>query len=45
MVRLIWHVLPGADTIQIKRQIQEYLNGHTPESFDERIIFMYVERY
>ena len=36
----IWHVLPGASNFDIKRLIKEYLNGQTPESFDERIKFM-----
>ena len=36
----IWHVLPGASNFDIKRLSKEYLNGQTPESFDERIKFM-----
>ena len=39
-VLLIWHVLPGASTVDIKRHVQEYLNGQFPESFGDRIIFM-----
>ena len=38
--RFIWHLFSGASTLDIKRYIQEDLNGRTPESFDERIIFM-----
>ena len=30
----------GASTIQVKKRIQEYLNGQNQESFDESIIFM-----
>ena len=41
-VRLIWLVLPGASTIQIKKDNQEYLNGQTPESTDETIIVISV---
>ena len=39
-VQFIRHVLPGASTTQIKRHTHEYLNGQTPESVDERTIFM-----
>ena len=39
-MRFIWHVLLGAFTLDIKRHVQGDLNGRTPESFDERIIFM-----
>ena len=37
---VIWHVLPGAPTLNIKKHIQRYLNGQDPESFEDRIIFM-----
>ena len=40
--RFIWHALPGASTSQTNMNIQEYLNGQIPESFDERIMFMFV---
>ena len=39
-LQFIRHVLPGVATIQIKTHIQKYLNGHTPESFDDRIMSM-----
>ena len=39
-VQLIWHVLPGASTIDTKKHIQRYVNGQTPESLHERIIFI-----
>ena len=39
-VQFIWQVLPGAHTIEIKKQFQTYFNGQVLESFDERIIFM-----
>ena len=40
--RFIWHVLPGACAIQIKKHIQKNLKWQAPESFDERITFMSV---
>ena len=36
-VQFIWHVLPGASAIDIKRNFQKYLNGQNPESLHERI--------
>ena len=39
-VQLIWHVLPGASTHDIKNYFQRYLDGQNPEFFDERIIFI-----
>ena len=30
-VQFIWHELPGASAIGIKRHIQDYSNGHNPE--------------
>ena len=38
--QFIWHVLPGASTIEIKKRVQKHLNWRNPESFDQRIIFM-----
>ena len=43
-VQFIWHVFPGASTLEIKKNIQKYLNGQTPEFFDERIIFMSMSK-
>ena len=40
VVQFIWHGLPGASTLEIKKDIQKYLNGQNPESFDGKIIFM-----
>ena len=37
-VQFIWHILPGASTLDIEKHIQRYLNGQNPESFDERIL-------
>ena len=42
--QLIWHVLEGASTLDIKKHFQRYLNEQNPELFDERIIFMSVRR-
>ena len=42
--QLIWHVLEGASTLDIKKHFQRYLNEQNPEPFDERIIFMSVRR-
>ena len=39
-VQFIWHVLPGASTLHIKKHIQRCVNGQTPKSFDEEITFM-----
>ena len=39
-VQFIWHVSSGASTLDIKKHVQEHLHGQTPESFDERIMFM-----
>ena len=39
-VQFIWHVLPGASTLDIKKYIRRCLNGQILEPFDERIIFM-----
>ena len=39
-LQFIWHVLQGASTLHIKTHIQRCVNGQTPESFDEGIIFM-----
>ena len=39
-VQLILHVFLGAQTVDIKKHIQTCLNGQTPESVYERIIFM-----
>ena len=41
-MQCIWHVLPGASTIDINKHIQKYLIGQNPESFDAWIIFMCV---
>ena len=39
-VQFIWHVLPNASTLDIKKHTQRRLNGQTPESFEGGIIFM-----
>ena len=39
-VQFIWHVLPGASTVDTKEHSQNHLNGKNPNHFDERIIFM-----
>ena len=36
-VQFIWHTLPSATTIGIKRHIQDYLNGQNPESFAKEV--------
>ena len=45
-VQVISHVLRGASALDIKRHLQIHLNGQTPDSFDDRIIFRcYVRRH
>ena len=39
-VQFLWHVFPGASTLDIKKHIQIFLNGQDPESLDEWITFM-----
>ena len=38
--QFIWHVLPGASTLEIKKHTQKHLNEQNPETSDHRIIFM-----
>ena len=39
-IPFFWHMYLGAHTGDMKRNVQKYLNGQAPESFDARIIFM-----
>ena len=33
--QFVWHVLPGASTLDIKKPIQRYVNREIPEFLDE----------
>ena len=39
-VQFIWHVLPGAGTIDFEEHIQIYLHGLGPQSLEERIVLL-----
>ena len=41
-VQFIWHVLPDASTLDVKKRIQRSLNGQNPESLGERIMLRSV---
>ena len=39
-IQFVWHVLPGASTIDTNKLVQSRLNGLDPQLFEERIVFL-----
>ena len=39
-IQFVWHVLPGASTIDTNKLVQSRLNGLDPQLFEERTVFL-----